>query len=230
MLARAERALVLLRAIEKGDVSAASIDEMRRYLLLEHRNEAIRTLADHLFGKQAPNPRGAVLADYRAALHLKGDPVSGEKVFEKSCMACHQLGSRGHAIGPSLASSTFRDPESLLIHILDPNQYVRPDYVQYVVADRKGRTYAGMIAAETATGITLKREQNQTDTILRKDIEEIRSTGKSLMPEGLEKELDKQQMANLLAFLAEAVVKYGKPFPERDFGTLPGLVEPTRKE
>ena len=64
-----------------------------------------------------------------------------------------------------------------------------------------GRALTGMIAAETATSVTLKRADNATDTVLRIDIEELQSTGVSLMPEGMEKQIDKQAMADLLAYL-----------------------------
>jgi hypothetical protein len=49
--------------------------------------------------------------------------------------------------------------------------------------------------------VTLKRQENATDTILRANIEELRSTGQSIMPEGLEKQLDPQAMADLIAYL-----------------------------
>jgi putative heme-binding domain-containing protein len=58
-----------------------------------------------------------------------------------------------------------------------------------------------MIAGETATSVTLKRQENATDTILRADIEQLKSTGQSIMPEGLEKQLDRQAMADLIAYL-----------------------------
>ena len=60
-----------------------------------------------------------------------------------------------------------------------------------------------MITAETATSITLTSEREKTNTQLRIDIEEIVSTGKSLMPEDLEKEINEQQMADLLAYLLD---------------------------
>ena len=50
---------------------------------------------------------------------------------------------------------------------------------------------------------------NKTTTILRVDIDEIHSTGKSLMPEGFEKVIDKKSMANLLSFLQQAAVSQG---------------------
>ena len=49
--------------------------------------------------------------------------------------------------------------------------------------------------------MTLSRGENKTETILRSEIEELRSTGLSLMPEGLEKEIDVQTLADLLAYL-----------------------------
>ena len=101
-----------------------------------------------------------------------------------------------------------------------------PNYLQYVVVDRNGRTYTGLLSAQTATSITLKKEKAETITILRGDIEELVSSNKSLMPEGLEKELSPQAMADLLAYLAEASARSpGDPNAERDFGTLPGLIE-----
>ena len=61
-----------------------------------------------------------------------------------------------------------------------------------------------MIAGETATSITLVRGEKASDTLLRVDIEELKSTGTSLMPEGFEKELDAAAMNDLIAFLRQA--------------------------
>jgi putative membrane-bound dehydrogenase-like protein len=233
LLTREERTLALLRAAEKGEASVAEIDLVRRDLLLKHRNEAIRSLAGKLFGNAMLGARAAVIADYKSALRLAADRSRGELVFERNCMVCHQLGTKGHAVGPSLVSSSLREPEALLTHILDPNLYVMPNYVQYLVVDKKGRTFTGIVASQTATSITLKRDKDASDTVLRGDIEEIASTGKSLMPEGLERTIGKQEMADLIAFLVETTGKSGSAMSlhrERDFGTLPGLVEPRKKE
>ena len=61
----------------------------------------------------------------------------------------------------------------------------------------------GLIAAESAAALTLRRAENASDTVLRADIEELQSTGLSLMPEGLEKQLDKQAVADVIAFLMQ---------------------------
>jgi putative heme-binding domain-containing protein len=89
----------------------------------------------------------------------------------------------------------------VLANVLAPNQDVNPQYLNYVVVTTDGRQLTGMITAETATSVTLQRAENQTDTVLRIDIEDLRGTGVSLMPEGMEKQIDKQAMADLLEFL-----------------------------
>ena len=70
-----------------------------------------------------------------------------------------------------------------------------------MVVDQNGRTYSGIIAAETATSLTLRRGDGAEDTILRAQIAEMASTGLSIMPEGLEKTISKPEMADLIAFL-----------------------------
>ena len=94
-----------------------------------------------------------------------------------------------------------RGAEAILLNVLDPNREVNPQYVNYLLVTTEGRTITGLVAAETATSVTLRRQENATDTILRANIEELRSTGLSIMPEGLEKQLDQQAIADLIAYL-----------------------------
>ena len=113
-----------------------------------------------------------------------------------------------------------------MTHVLDPNFYVPPQYVQYVAVDHKGRTYTGILADQTSTSISLKREKDAVDTLLRSNIDELSSTGKSLMPEGLEKKLSHQDMADLIAYLQTIQVSVPPAEPPLDIGTKPGLMEP----
>jgi putative heme-binding domain-containing protein len=61
----------------------------------------------------------------------------------------------------------------------------------------------GLISAETASSLTLKRGEGAEDTVLRTQIDRVESTGKSLMPEGLETQLSKQDVADLVAYLGK---------------------------
>jgi putative heme-binding domain-containing protein len=225
LLARADFTAQFLRAANGGEVTVSQVDASGRELLLKHADATIRELAEKVFGKGSHGARSAVIEEYHAALSLKPDVGRGEQIYKRQCMACHKVGDEGHAIGPDLASSPSRDSEALLVHVLDPNRYMLPDYEQFLVVDTSGRTYTGIVASQTATSITLRREENKSDTILRGNIDELTSTGRSLMPEGFEKEIDQQGMADLIAFLQATTgsTPQSEPLP---IGTEPGLIEP----
>jgi hypothetical protein len=87
------------------------------------------------------------------------------------------------------------------VAILDPNREVDARYQGYDAATSDGRVFSGLIAAETGNAITLKRQDDQLDVILRADLEELRNTGRSLMPEGLERDLSSADLADLVAYL-----------------------------
>jgi putative heme-binding domain-containing protein len=218
-----------LQAAEGGLSIQSALDASRRQSLLTHPKPAIRELAGRLFAGDAPSERSEVLVAYRKAIgEVAGDRQAGKQTFQSKCANCHQLEGQGFALGPLLASSSLRDGEALLTHILDPNRYVAPNYVQYTAIDVRGRIYSGLLSSQTPASITLRREKGASDTILRDEIEEIAATGKSLMPEGFEKEIDPAAMADLVAYLTHVAAQApqeGNPHRERDFGTLPGLIE-----
>lgn len=172
----------------------------------------IKSRARQLFGT-IESARADVVTQYQPALKLSGDAGRGDKIYERECTACHRLAERGFQIGPNLALTRNRTPEQMLVHILDPNRDVQPAFMQYVVIDRDGRTLSGIVTEETANSITLGREKGVVETILKNNLDEIRSTSRSLMPDGFEKTIDPQAMADLIAFLQS--VHY-------DVGTIPG--------
>ncbi|MFO0945689.1 MAG: hypothetical protein U1D30_07060 [Planctomycetota bacterium] len=127
----------------------------------------------------------------------------------------------GTPVGPNLATAQIQSADALLAQILDPNRDVQPAYAQYIVAHRDGRIITGLLVSDTPSSVTLKKEQGVLESILKSDIEEMKNTGKSLMPENLETSISEMQMADLLAFLLSS--KY-------DRGSDPGFIEPTKSE
>jgi len=97
--------------------------------------------------------------------------------------------------------------------------------VQYVVVDKTGRVYTGLIASETASSLTLRRADGAEETILRGQIDELASTGKSLMPEDFASRLTPTEASDLVAFLLKSRTT-APPAARLDIGTLPGLIEP----
>jgi putative heme-binding domain-containing protein len=122
-------------------------------------------------------------------------------VFQKNCAGCHRLGGEGADVGPNLETVRHHAPSQVLTHILDPNREVSPNYLEYLVTTRDGKTTSGVIVAETVTSLTLRRTGGVQETVLRQDIEEMASTNRSLMPDGLEQTVSPQEMADLIAFL-----------------------------
>jgi putative heme-binding domain-containing protein len=84
---------------------------------------------------------------------------------------------------------------------------VLPDFVSYVAVTKGGRVLSGLIAAETAESVTLRREEGKQDTIPRSEIEQFKASGKSMMPDGLEQTLTPDQLVDLLEFLHDPDVK-----------------------
>jgi putative heme-binding domain-containing protein len=216
LAARSTWAGHLLDACAAGAITPAQISSSTRTALLNHRDAELRARAEKLFAAAA-GAAGETIARYQSALALPGDPARGDQVYQRECMACHQLGQRGFQVGPNLALVRNRTDAAMLEAILDPNREVQPSYVNYIVLDDSGRTITGMIVADTATSITLARDKGASETVLKQNLDEIKSTGKSLMPEGLDKNISPQQMADLLAFLKQ--IRY-------DVGTLPDFVQP----
>ncbi len=133
---------------------------------------------------------------------MKSDAARGKLVFRKTCATCHRLENEGFEVGPDLLSALRnKAPDQLLTDILDPSREVDSRYLNYVVFTKRGQVFTGMIAADTSASVTLRRGEKAEDTILRGQIEKIETTSKSLMPEGLEVQLSKQDLADVIAYL-----------------------------
>jgi putative heme-binding domain-containing protein len=202
LFARADRLAGLLDAIEKKQVLAGQLEPFRLQQLRKHPNSRLRRRALALLAGQVAPDRQKVVEAYRPALDLKADAARGKEVFKKNCATCHRLENVGVEVGPDLLSALRnKTRETLLIDILDPSREVDPRYLNYLVTTKAGRQFTGMIAAETASSVTLRRAEKAEDTILRSEIDEIQGTAKSLMPEELEKQLTKQDLADVVAYL-----------------------------
>jgi putative heme-binding domain-containing protein len=203
LLSRTAWASSLLSSLEDGCVPPGEIDPARRQQLLNRRSNALRARAEAVFAHQA-RPRQAVVDSFRPALASKGDRAAGAAVFKKLCASCHRLGKEGVEVGPDLAALVDKSPEALLIAILDPNRAFEAKFTSFNVATVDGRILSGLVSTESATAVTLRRQDGKEDVLLRSQIDEMTSSGQSLMPEGVEKDLKPGDLADLIAFLASS--------------------------
>ena len=108
---------------------------------------------------------------------------------------------RAYRSGRTFPTPAKRRATQLLNDILNPNAAIDANYIEYTVTLKNGRSLSGIIVTDTGGSITLKRAENVVETVLRQDVDEVQSTGHSLMPEGLEKSVSVAEMTDLLSFL-----------------------------
>ncbi len=204
LLSRTEWSAVLLDAVQAKDVQASHLNAHRRQQLTRHKETTIRTRAAKLFSVPENPDRQQVVAAYGKVTALAGDPQRGRELFAKHCATCHRWRDVGHAIGPDLAALTDNSVSALLTAVLDPNRAVEDKFLEYVAVTQSGRQHRGMIQGESANSISLVGPNNKITTLLRTELDEFRTLGKSLMPEGLEKEIPPQDLANIFAYLRES--------------------------
>lgn len=201
LTATVPRVEALLDAIESGAVRAAELSADRRQFLLNHPTAAVKTRAAKVIGSAGDTNRKAVVDSFRDVLDLAADVERGRAAFTKKCSLCHKLGDVGHNVGPDIVSVQNKSPDDLLIAILDPNREAQPNFTAYNLILTNGQVLNGIIVAESAASVTLRRAEGKEDVVPRGDIDELISSGRTLMPEGLEKDVSRQDIADLIAFI-----------------------------
>ena len=189
LLRSIDRVGSLLDALQAGTVLRGEIERDKKDLLLNHPKSELRDRARKLLAGDVDANRAKVIADYQSVLEVTGDVAKGKLLFQQKCANCHQIAGVGHVVGPNLQSIVNKSPADLLIAILDPNREAQPNFATYVVETLDGKVLNGLLVGDTATSVTLRRAEAKEDVVLRSNIETIVSNGKSLMPEGFEKDV-----------------------------------------
>jgi len=192
----------LCERLEAGTIGASELGAPVRQRLLDRSENAARW--QKALAVKASSTRSQVLLQFQSALKLTGDAARGAAVFQKTCINCHKVNDKGYEVGPQLASITNKTKGALMTSILDPNAAVDAKYFNYTVLTQDGRIFNGKLETETGSSITLVVAEGKRTTVLRRDIEVLQSSSKSLMPEGLEEGLKPQDVADLLQFVSEA--------------------------
>ena len=203
MLARPERSVALLRAIEAKRIAASELTASDVQSLFKHKDASVATLADKVLAELKPPSRESVIEKFRHALATKGDAARGREIYAQRCISCHRVGDQGFQLGPDLITVKTKGRDGILTAILEPNKEVAPQFIAYTVNTKDGQSLMGFITKDDASGMTLKMIGGVEQTISRGQIKGSTSSGQSLMPEGIETGLDVQGMADLLTFIEE---------------------------
>ena len=200
LLSRKQWVGPLLAAIEAQTVLTSEIDAAHQARLSEYPDPELSKKAQTSFS-QTSSERMAVVARYQSDLK-NGDATRGRAIFDKNCTSCHKFQGIGNEVGPNIAARQDKSNDALLREILDPNRAVDRQFAGYVAVTNDGVVKNGILFEETGNAITLLGQNREKTVLLRSQLESLTSNGKSLMPEGLEKQITPAEMADLIKFLA----------------------------
>jgi putative heme-binding domain-containing protein len=136
--------------------------------------------------------------DLRAA---SGDATMGQAVFKKHCAACHQFLGEGTKLGPDLTTANRTDLNFLLVSLVDPSSLIRKEFVSLMLQTTDGRVLTGLAVARDDAGVTLADAKNMKITIVASEIEDLRESPVSMMPDDLYRQLRPQELRDLFADL-----------------------------
>ncbi len=150
---------------------------------------------------------GQEISSLAKTIKETADPVKGELVFRKNsvaCMTCHAIGGAGGRIGPDLSSLGTSSPaETIIRSILYPNQSIKEGYELQRVAKKDGSELLGYLVSNGTADVVLRDVAGQEISIPKSQINVIEKVPGSLMPSGLTASLDREEFANLVAFLSK---------------------------
>jgi len=201
LLRNTEHLSLLFDAIEASKLQPFSFNVARVNQVLRHSDDGVRKRAKTLFAEVASD-RQKIISSYHDAASRRGDVARGKDVFRRVCSGCHRIGDMGSEVGPDLVNLGGRLTKgNLLTQILDPNASIAAGYEEYFIETADGRTISGILVEDSATSLTLRRKEGHQDTLLRSNIARMRTSTVSAMPEGHEREINSQQMSDLLEYL-----------------------------
>jgi putative heme-binding domain-containing protein len=131
-----------------------------------------------------------------------GDPASGRQVFKSFCAQCHTIHGEGHKVGPDITANGRASFEQLVSNVFDPSLVIGPAYEVVTVVTEDGRNLTGLIAEDNDQRIVLRLPGDAEEIIPRNNINYLRESKLSMMPEGIENVLSREQLTDLFAFLA----------------------------
>jgi putative heme-binding domain-containing protein len=201
MTARPALILVLFDAIKAGVIAAPEISSVRRTALMKHNDAKVQETAQAIFKDLEGGDRMQVYRTFRELLASSTDVERGREAYTKACSACHTHQGSGGKVGPDLTGIRNQPADAILLHILVPNYEVMSSYATLSITTQDGRSLSGWLAAESEASVTLRTASGTEETVARKEITSLSASGSSLMPDGLEQTMAKEDVGNIVAFL-----------------------------
>jgi putative heme-binding domain-containing protein len=205
LLANTSGSMRLLRAVDQERLHPA-VKNHAIQTASAHPNPAVRDLFERFVPEERRTARLGTNIDSAKLLARIGNVERGRELFFNAalvnCQTCHQIAGKGRDVGPDLSHVGKKyNGAQILENIVDPSKTIEQKYVVYAVQTADGKTHTGIVAERSAESAALKDAQGNLVRFKLKDVETFEPQKKSLMPDGLLKDLTAEQAADLLAFL-----------------------------
>ena len=195
----------LLKSIESKIISkeALNLNQVRK--LLASKDVDLSRSVKSIWGsvREGRNPQREQIIRTTTEMirSSNGNATAGALVFKNVCAQCHKIYGEGQDVGPDITSNGRGSFEQLLSNVLDPSLVIGEAFQATSVATADGRTLTGLQVENSPQRVVLKIQGGKLETIPRAEVEDIKVSSLSLMPEELEKQLKPQEIADLFAFL-----------------------------
>jgi len=204
---REATAAELLGAIAAGTLRKEIVPLNDLRSLVDSENGEIRDQVEQIWGrlrKETSAERQAIVEEMTRYFtkEARGNPRRGLAVYDRVCGQCHLLHDRGAAVGPSLTQNGRGSFQQLIVSVFDPGLVIGQAYQSVSVLTRDGRLLTGIPLEESDQRLVLRVQGGKDEAIPRSEIEQLRRNPTSLMPEGLEQQISRQELADLFALLA----------------------------
>jgi putative membrane-bound dehydrogenase-like protein len=186
--------------------AAVNVNQIRRMSEFGDKALAERVMAVWGTIRSGRNPdREKIVNDHLRLFRggVTGNVSNGAKVYEKHCAQCHQFRGKGVEVGPKLDENGRTGVPLLVSNILDPNLVIGKDYQARLLVMEDGRTLTGLVVEESPARIVLKVAGDKREVAPKNQIERMKVSDVSLMPEQLEKQMTPQEFKDLIAFLMQ---------------------------
>jgi putative heme-binding domain-containing protein len=205
LAAKPPGAKTLLEAVDAGKLKPSEVPNDTLANILLFNDKAIAALVEKHWGQIKPMSLGEKTArvhGVKVSLKLaKGNASHGKALFAKHCGNCHRLFGEGAKIGPDLTGADRHSLDFLLTSIVDPSAVIRREYTAQTVVTADGQVLSGLVAEATPTQVVLIDSKAQKIPLRRGEIEEMKPSATSIMPEKLLDALSAQEVRDLVAYL-----------------------------
>jgi putative heme-binding domain-containing protein len=232
LVSRAPFAQKLLDAVDSGKIARSDVHafHVRQMVSLNDKELVERIIQS--WGKvgTSSQEQQQAIEKYKSLLPkkelAKADLSQGRLLFNKHCMACHQLFGAGEKVGPDLTGSNRADLNYILENLVAPNAVVGKDYQMTLLQLDDGRVLSGLITKETDSAVTLKTI-NDLVVVAKEEIDQRKLSDLSLMPNGLLEQMQPEEIRDLIGYLASpSQVPLRGPRPDFDSkGNVSGAIE-----